>query len=204
MKRLLIIETIPDQNDVCEGNALKQSLEVMKKSWDNRTTKFLTIDVINAFTKKAFLNLLEEETDYLHISAHGTWKKGSGHILIIGNKKVITSENIRKHKPKARNIFVSACHTGFYDLASAFFDFDRKKRGFYIAPLKEPPFDEAFLVALQFHRGAFLEEYSKKGICHGKERVSNRTIRYFEELKSIKLKYELFEFPRDLSPEAKA
>jgi hypothetical protein len=75
-----------------------------------------------------------------------------------------------------------------------------RKRGFYVFPLKEPSFDEAFLVALQFHRGAFLEEYSSE-ITHGKERVSKRTIRYVEELKSVKKKYELFEFPRDLKPE---
>jgi hypothetical protein len=71
MKRLLIIETIPDKNKAYEGNALKESLEAMKKSWDARTTKFLIIDIEKAFTKKRFFELLNEETDYLHISAHG-------------------------------------------------------------------------------------------------------------------------------------
>jgi hypothetical protein len=200
LKRLLIIETIPNRNDVFEGNALKQSLEAMKKSWDGRITKFLNIDVKKAFTKKAFLSLLEEETDYLHISAHGKRKRGHKHILVIGNNRKITPEDIRKHKPKAKCVFVSACYTGFYDVAAAFFDFDRNKKGFYLAPKSDPAFDEAFLLALQFHRGAFLEEYAY-GLKRGNEKLSKKTRSYIQELKSVKRTYQLFVFPQDLKKE---
>jgi hypothetical protein len=61
-----------------------------------------------------------------------------------------------------------------------------------------PPFDEAFLVALQFHRGAFLEEFAGKGVNVGKERVGKKTRNLVAELKSVKKKYNWFEFPRDL------
>ncbi len=198
MKRLLIIETIPDRHGASEGNALKQSLEIMKKSWDGRTTRQLKIDVEHAYTKKAFLTLIEEETDFLHISAHGKKKKTTKqHILAIGKaKKEVTPDEIKKRNPKATCIFISACYAGYSDLASAFFHDGRK--GFYLAPASEPPFDEAFLVALQFHRGAFLEEFAGKGVNTGKERVGKRTRNLVAELKSVKEKYRLFQFPRDL------
>jgi len=72
-------------------------------------------------------------------------------------------------------------------LATAFFDFDKKKEGFYLAPVKEVAFDEAFLVALQFHRGALEQSNRKQSLRTGK--------RYVEELKSIKKTYGLFQFP---------
>ena len=198
MKRLLIIETIPDRHGASEGIALKQALEIMKKSWDGRTTRQLKIDVEQAFTKKSFLSKIEEETDFLHISAHGKKEKtGDRHILLVGKTgKEVTPDDVKKRNPKAACIFVSACCAGYNDLASSFFCNGRK--GFYLAPVSKPPFDEAFLVALQFHRGAFLEEFAGKGVNVGKERVGKRTRNLVAELKSVKRKYGYFEFPRDL------
>ncbi len=195
MKRLLIIETI---NDLNEGKALKEALELMKKTWNGKTTKYLNIDLKEAYEKSTFLNYLKEETDYLHISAHGQWnKRKRKHVLKIGENIEITPDDIRKHKPKASNIFVNACRAGHFNLAKAFFDFDPKKKGFYVGPVGEPYYDGAFLVALQFHRGAFVEEFSQ-GINKGKERVSKKAIRYVEELKSIPAEYKYFDFPKDL------
>jgi hypothetical protein len=198
MKKLLIIETIPDSNDITEGMALKQSLEIMKKSWDKRTTRQMEINVEQAFTKKAFLDKIEEQTDFLHISAHGNKDNTiNQHVLFIGKtKKKVIPDEIKNCNCKATGIFVSACCTGYNDLASAFFSDGRE--GFYLGPVSKPLFDEAFLVALQFHRGAFLEEFANKGVNAGKIRVGKRTQNLVLELKSVKRKYNLFEFPRDL------
>jgi hypothetical protein len=192
VKRLLIIETIPDRHEAFEGEALRQALELMKKAWDGRICRHLKIDVKLAFTKRSFLSSLEEECDFLHISAHGR-RKDSAHVLVIGKGVEVTPEEVAKKSLKAASIFVSACHAGHRDLANAFFSNGRA--GFYLAPVSEPPFDEAFLVALQFHRGAFLEEFAKKGINKGKERFNSRTQKYIAELKSVKKPYRLFEFP---------
>jgi hypothetical protein len=185
MKTLLIIETIPDRR-ASEGKALKHALEIMMKSWDGRTMRHLKIIVKKAYTKKKFRSLLQKEVDYLHISAHGDISEGdkrNRHILLIGKGLKVKPDEIRRWKPKARNIFVSACSTGYEDLASAFFDFDKTKKGRFLAPLKDPYFDEAFLIALQFHRGAFLEGSYRKAL------------RYFEELSSVKKTYGYFTFP---------
>jgi hypothetical protein len=109
MKKLLIIETIPDCHGASEGIALQQSLEIMKKSWDGRTTRQLKIDVEQAFTKKSFLTKIEEETDFLHISAHGKvkkTKKGNQHVLLIGKAgKEVTPNDIKSATPK-RHVFL--------------------------------------------------------------------------------------------------
>ena len=164
MKTLLVIETIPDRS-ASEGKALKQALEIMKRGWDGRTSRHLRIIVKKAFTKKEFCSLLQKDTEYLHVSAHGLVAKGerkNRHMLIIGREIEVEPDEIRKWKPKARHVFISACSTGYKDLASAFFDFDKKKKGTFLAPVREPYFDEAFLIALQFHRGAFLEGSMRK------------------------------------------
>lgn len=188
MKKLLIIESIPDRHKASEGEALRQALEIMKRTWDGRVVRHLNIVVRQAFTKKSFLNLLKEESDFLHISAHGDINKTdkkNRHVLKIGKGKIVTPEEIQKSKPRAKIIFVSACFAGYFDLASAFFD--KKKGGLYLAPMRNVPFDEAFLVALQFHRGAFLEKSKRKAMI------------YIKDLKGgIKERtYRLYEFPKD-------
>jgi hypothetical protein len=186
MKTLLIVETIPDRR-ASEGKALKEALEIMKKSWDGRTVRHLRIDMKKAYTKKELRSLLQKDSDHLHISAHGSTSKRdkrNRHVLLIGRKIRVKPDDIRKWKPKARNIFVSACNTGYEDLASAFFDFDSTKKGRFMAPLKEPYFDEAFLTAVQFHRGAFLEGSYRKAERH------------LEELGSVRKTYCYFKFPK--------
>lgn len=193
MKRLLIVETIPNRHKAFEGDALKQSLEIMKKGWDGRASRHLKIDVEQAFTKKSFFNCLEEETDYLHISSHGRVRKQNKedhHVLMIGkSEKEVTPAEIMRHKPVARYIFISACCAGHEDLANAFFLSDEMKSGFCLAPVNDVRFDEAFLIALQFHRGAFAR--ASKG-----QRSWQPGKKYVEELKSIKKTYALFEFPQ--------
>lgn len=185
MKTLLIIETIPGW--ASEAWALKEALDVMMVGWDGRAMRHLEIEVKEAFTKSNLRKLLQRDVDYLHISAHGGIVKRdpkNRHALYIGrSRKMVKPDDIRSWKPKARNVFISACHTGYRDLASAFFDFDKKKKGSFLAPVNEPAFDEAFLIALQFHRGAFLEGSNK------------RAERYVEELKSLKKTYNYFTFP---------
>jgi hypothetical protein len=131
--------------------------------------------------------LLIKDVDYLHISAHGKrlkTKRGTVHALTIGRNVVIKPDDIRKWKPKAKNIFLSACGTGYDDLLDAFFDFDNKKKGTIIAPAKDVPFDEAFLLALQFHRGAFLEGSQAKAK------------RYFEDSETIDKTYYHSTYPK--------
>lgn len=185
MKTLLIVETVPDRT-ASEGEALKKAIEIMKKGWDGRTTRHLRIIARKAYTKKEFRRLLRRNADYLHISAHGKILKEDSenrHALVIGRDLVVKPDEIRKWKPRAKNVFVSACNTGYKDLASAFFDFDKKKKGTFLAPLRAPTFDEAFLVALQFHRGAFLEGSFRKAK------------RYFGDLGSMEKTYGHFKFP---------
>ena len=175
MSKLLIIETI-NNRFASEGKALEQSLNLILDAMDQRIARHFEVEYCTAFTKSKFKNLLQTDCKFLHISAHGTsnndLKKGNRHVLEIGKKeergqtikegKTVTPKEIKKLEIKAKTVFVSACFSGHNDLANAFFN-DRRK-GIYIGPCRKIDFEQAFLVALHFYRGAFLEKSIKKGI----------------------------------------
>lgn len=182
MKRLLIIETIDNLAGVSEGKSIEQCLKLMVDSIDQRVARHLKIDPCQeAYTTSDLLKLLKKDVDYLHISSHGCVKrklkgrkleKGNRHVLEIGRKEkrgkiiregiFVTPDEIRSAQTKARNVFVSACCSGHEDLAKAFFD-DRRN-GVYLGPCREVSFDTALLVALNFHRGLFLDQSIRKGM----------------------------------------
>jgi hypothetical protein len=195
MKRLLIIEAI-DNPDASEGKAVEAGLKLIRDYMDQRAARHLKIEPCQeAYTKPKFLKLLKKDVDYLHISAHGDIMKkherDNRHVLEIGRKEqrgkiikkgvLVTPNEISKVRVKARNIFVNACFSGHEDLARAFFS-DRRK-GIYLGPCRKVSFDTAFLVALNFHRGLFLDQSIRKGIKYvDKDRSigSSGTYYYFE------------------------
>ena len=182
MKRLLIIETIDNLAGASEGKAIEQGLKLMLDYRDQRLARHLKIEPCQeAFTASKFLKLLKKDVDYLHISSHGCVKrklkgrkleKGNRHVLEIGRKEkrgktiregtFVTPDEIRSVQAKARNVFMSACFSGHEDLAKAFFEDHRN--GVYLGPCRKVSFDTALLVALNFHRGLFLDQSIRKGM----------------------------------------
>jgi hypothetical protein len=182
VKKLLIIETIDNLAGVSEGKAIEQGLRLMLDYMDQRIARHLKIEPCQeAYTKSKLKKLLKKDVDYLHISSHGCVKrklngrkleKGNRHVLEIGRKEkrgkiikegiFVTPDEISSAQVKARNVFVSACFSGHEDLAKAFFK-DRRN-GVYLGPCRKVSFDTALLVALNFHRGLFLDQSIRKGM----------------------------------------
>jgi len=198
MKKLLIIETIDNKTGASEGKAIEQGLKLILDHMDRRKGRHLKIKPCEtAFTKSDFEKLIRKDVDYLHISAHGTTRKKINgktlakedrHVLEIGRKEksgrrirtgeIITPSEIKKIPVKARNIFVSACFGGHRDLAKVFFN-DRRK-GIYLGPCRGISFDTAFLVAIHFHRGGFLDQSIRRGINNvRKDRSLGRSGTYY-------------------------
>lgn len=188
MKKLLIIETI--NNMASEGIALEQGLKLMLDYTDQRTGRHLKISPCKtAFKKSDFLKLIKKDVDYLHISAHGEIEnleigrqEKRGKILKKGD--TVTAEEIENTPVKAKNIFVSACFGGHKKFFEAFFS--DKRDGVYIGPCRKVPFDEAFLTALNFHRGIFVDQSLSKGIS------------YIKKDNSVKSSYQYFKSPKHL------
>jgi hypothetical protein len=153
-----------------------------------------------------FSGSLCRDVDYLHISAHGSSRKKidgklldkeNRHVLEIGRKEecgriikrgeLITPSEIRRISVKAKNMFVSACFGGHKDFFKAFFKDERK--GVYMGPCRAVDGDLAFLVALDFHRGAFIDQNIRRGI-----NLVGKILR-----SSGKGTYYYFRSPKDLS-----
>lgn len=203
----MILETINNLAGASEGKAIEQGLKLILEYMDQRTGRHLKIESCKeAFTKQEFGRLLRREVDYLHVSAHGCKRskingkkleKKDRYVLEIGRKEksgkiikrgeFVTPSEIKKIPVKATNIFVSACFSGHEDLAKAFFSDERK--GIYLGSRKKISFDTAFLVALHFHRGCFLDQSITKGVDYvNKDRSLGRSGTYY-----------LLRSPRDLT-----
>jgi len=206
MKKLMIVETINNLVGASEGKAIEQGLKVMVDYMDQRSARHLKIEPCQeAYTKSEFLKLLKRGVDYLHISAHGCVKtrldkrkleKGNRHVLEIGRKEkhggivkegtFVTPDEISGIGVKARNIFVSACFAGHEDLAKAFFSDGRE--GVYLGPCRKVSFDIAYLVALNFHRGLFIDQSLRRGMNYVVKDLSlgpSGTYYYFESPRDL-------------------
>jgi len=184
MPRLLLIEGLPKYEGINEAKALAMALRLMIKGYDGRTAKSLKITVHTATSKEDFLQWLQRTTDFLHISSHGKVERGRTTLYITQGGKV-TAEDIENLQISAKVVFLNACQVSREDMADAFFKAGNPKRRYYIAPRKDVPFDEAFLVALLFYKRAFLEKRPK---------LFN-AIKYVYNLKDIKTNYWLWTGP---------
>jgi len=189
MPKIILIEGLPKYERVNEAKSIAEALEVMKKSCDGRRARHLEIIPHTVESKADFINWLEKETDFLHVSAHGKRKKGKT-VLKITRGSIITSEEIEKLNIKAKVIFVSACQQSRKDMADAFLKAGKPKYRYYIAPRVDVPFDEAFIVALLFYKKAFLGKASEKKRNH-----FYNALNYVYSLKDIKTRYRLLQVP---------
>jgi len=178
MLKLILVEGLPKYEGVNEAKALASALRVMKKGYDQRKVRNLRIIAHRAKDKDDFLQWLQRQTDFLHISSHGKVEKGRTTLYITQGGKV-TAEDIENLQIKAKVIFINACQTSREDMANAFFKAGKPVCRHYIAPQKDAPFQEAFLTALLFYKRAFLEKRPKLFSA----------LNYAYRLKDIKTKY---------------
>lgn len=160
MPTLTIVEGLPKYEKANEADALSFALKLMIKACDGRRARNLKIITHTATNKEDFLRWLERETDFLHISCHGNFKKDRT-TLYITQGGTVTAKDIEKRRINAKVILLNACQVSRKDMADAFFKAGNPKRRYYIAPRKDVPFDEAFIVALLFYRRAFIEKRYK-------------------------------------------
>jgi hypothetical protein len=146
--------------------------------------------------KEDFLNWLQSETDFLHISSHGKYENGVTTLHLTQGGKVTAkdiwneSDEDKSLNIKARVVLVNACETSYKDLREAFFKAGRRRLRYYIAPRVEVPFDEAFFVALLFYKKAFLDSCAREK----RDRIG-RSLRYTYNLKDVKTNYLMYKNP---------
>jgi len=103
----------------------------------------------------------------------------------ITNGGKVTAEDIKNLNIKAKVIFLNACQVSRDDMANAFLNAGNPKRRYYIAPRKDVPFDETFIVALLFYKRALLDRRPK----------FFSALKYVYNLKDIKTNYWLWKGP---------
>jgi len=195
--KLVLLGGLPKYEGINEAKTLKQGLKLMMKAYDQRRIRVKEIKEHTAETKQDFLNWLQKDTDFLHVSCHGSHDTGNT-VLSITQGGNVTSEDIwrtEKNKIttlniKAKVVFMNACGTSCKDLREAFFKSGKKTLRYYIAPRVEVPFDEAFLVALLFYKKAFLDATANQ-----KHDRTFSALKYAFRLKDIKTNYWLYENP---------
>jgi len=178
MLKLTLIEGLPKYENINEAKALATALRIMRRGYDQRKVKNLTIIAHTARDKDDFLQWLQRKTDFLHISSHGKSQKDHT-VLDITRGGKVTAEDIQELKINAKVVFLNACQVSREDIADAFFKAGKPKCRYYIAPKKDVPFHEAFIVALLFYKRAFLEKRPKLFSA----------LNYVYNLKDIKTRY---------------
>jgi hypothetical protein len=195
--KLVLLEGLPKYEGINEAKTLKQGLKLMMKAYDLRRTRVKKIKEHTAGNKQDFLNWLQKDTDFLHVSCHGSHDTGNT-VLSITQGGTVTSEDIwRTEKTKitslnikAKVVFMNACETSCKDLREAFFKAGKKSLRYYIAPRVEVPFDEAFIVALLFYKKAFLDTKANQ-----KQDRTFSALKYAFRLKDVKTNYWLYQNP---------
>lgn len=187
MPILTLVEGLPKYEGVNEAVAISDALNIMRKSVDGRRDRYLRIYPNTANKKSHFLKLLECKTDFLHISSHGSRIEGKTFLDITKSGKV-SADDIRELDIKAKIIFLNACQTSRKDMANAFFKAGTYPFRYFIAPFKEIPFDEAFVVALLFYWKAFL-----KGVPLKNTKKLFDALEYAYKLKDISTNFFFWE-----------
>jgi hypothetical protein len=179
MVKLVLIEGLRKYDYVDEARVLATALRLMTRAYTKRRSKSLRIIPHIAANKKDFLEWLEKDTDFLHISAHGGIEEGHSYLKITAGGKV-TARDIENLDIKAKCLFLNACQTARDDMANAFFKANKhRKKMYFISTKARVPFDEAFLVALLFYKKAFVER--KASLLWA--------LKYTESLKDIQSEY---------------
>ena len=186
MPILTLVEGLPKYEGINEAYTISDSLNIMRKSIDERRARHLQIDPHTAENKDHFLNLLETKTDILHISSHGSSIAGKT-VLEITNGGIVTAADIKGRKISARIIFVNACQASRTDMANAFIEKSKTEHRYFIAPFNEVGFDEAFVVALLFYWQVFL-----KGIPIDNSNKILKALEYAYKTKGVSTKYNFW------------
>jgi hypothetical protein len=118
--RLVLVEGLPKYDRVNEANTLASALDLMTRAYSEKRRNSLKITPHTAGSKLDFLEWLEQDADFLHISAHGGIEKGHSYLNITSGGKV-TAEDIVQRDIKAKCVFLNACQTSRNDFADAFF-----------------------------------------------------------------------------------
>ena len=179
MMKLVLIEGLPKYEGVNEAKTLATALKLMTQAYTKRTRRSLKIRPHTASDKQDFLNWLEKDADFLHISAHGGIEKGHSFLKVTGGGTV-TAKDIEDLTIRAKCVFLNACQTSRNDMAAAFFRASRRRgQMHFVSTRARVPFDEAFLVALLFYKKAFVEKGSSLWCA----------LRYTDSLKDIRSEY---------------
>jgi len=178
MLRLTLVEGLPRYERINEAKALATALRIMKRGYDQRKVRNLRIVAHFAKDKEDFLQWLQRNTDFLHISSHGKCRRGHT-VLDITQGGKVTAEDIEDLRINAKVIFLNACQVSREDMADAFFKAGKPRCRYYIAPQEDVPFHEAFITALLFYKRAFLEKRPKL----------YSALNYVYKLKDIKTEY---------------
>ncbi len=158
MPKLLLIEGLPEYDKVTEAKLIDETFSILKKGIDGRRARHVLTFFERPQTKEKFLSLLEDDYDYIHISAHGErLERGKG-VIYVRNRGIVRAENIHELNIKAKVVFANACETYQKDLIDAFLASGNPKSRTYIAPKNTVYFDEAYLIALLFWKCLMLDQ----------------------------------------------
>lgn len=158
MPKLLLIEGLPQYDKVTEAKLIDETFSILKKGIDGRRARHIATSFEQPKTKDEFLSLLEDDYDYIHISAHGEKiERGKG-VIYVKNRGIVKAEHIHELNIKAKVILVNACETYQKDLIEAFLASGNPKSRVYIAPKNTVNFDEAYLIALLFWKCLMLDQ----------------------------------------------
>jgi len=157
LPKLLLIEGLPQYERVNEEELIHMTLQILKKDCDKRIGRHVTTVYHEPKTKYEFLELLEEDCRYLHISAHGEKDKEDKGVIYVRSHGTVTAEDIISLDIRAEVIFANACEAYNKDLLNAFLVAGRPKKRVYIAPKNEVDFGEAYLIALLFWKRLILD-----------------------------------------------
>lgn len=158
MPKLLLVEGLPQYDRVNEAKLIHETFGIVKKGYDGRRARYVTTSFHQPATKKDFLELLEEDYDYIHISAHGEKICGGKGVIYVRNRGVIKAKDLLGLDIKAKVIFVNSCKAYIRDLKYAFLAAGSPKDRVYIAPKNDVYFDEAYLIALLFWKRIMLDK----------------------------------------------
>lgn len=194
--KLVLLEGLPKYEGINEAKTLKQGLKLIMKGYDRRRIRSKIIKDHTATNKDDFLQWLQRDTYFLHVSCHGERKKGITRLYITQGGWVTAkdiwnkSDKAKCLKINARVVMVNACETSSKDMREAFFEAGKHRLRYYIAPHEDVPFDEAFLVALLFYKKAFLDTFAKR-----KYDMIFRSLKYAYNLKDLRTNYWLYPNP---------
>lgn len=157
MPTLNLVEGLAKKERASEAELIHRSFKLLKKGPDQRRTRHVKTRFVQPETKNEFLDAMQAECEYLHVSSHGERVEGGARIYV-RNKGYVTAQDIQKLDIKAKVVFINACQAWSDDLRNAFAEAENSRPAYFIAPKNDVSFDEAYLIALLFYRGLILDK----------------------------------------------